>query len=735
MIGAHIIGSISAHFDVLRRWQPRLVLVLDPNRQQIQELRKICPKTYIVGRVYRPDNEVEQRIRANPSDAARWAHEAILQQFAPEVDAWQVENEVLQLWDGLPLLNDFALERMRLADESGYKAAILAFSVGNPDLPEHDRMAHWRLVYPAIAYAEQHNHVIAVHQYGSPTLAQPDPNWYIHRLERQVLPLLPYSNVKFACTEFGIDNQINGFRSGPSGWSETVSASEYAQTLIDVGRNLERYKERILGYSVFTLGHSSPWDSYAIDGEVANLLATHYEANPQPQIGSTIPAPIPQPLGRQPAIPQGPQPKQLDAPTFQQREIVQVAAACRVRIGPGLGEKPLGIFEPGYCVCIVDGPIEADRLVWWKVYGVRSGGECVVGWTAQQDAEGTTLLSKAAATLPSRLCPPFDGSYPITQLFGEDPGTYLSYGLRGHNGLDLGLPEGVAVKAIDVGLGFEVQNDPKGFGQYVKLQHTWGESLYAHLSGFSIQPGQQVAQGQVIGFSGSTGHSTGPHLHLGIRTNPYDRNDGWMGYRDPLPFLPSNCYMLPFKAGSEPSPTVSGPAPQVERRLAPAFAFMNLEIRHLTAPNDSDVSYVVKDIFTTQDGSWEVGQKPPPFGIEQWARDAYLKPWNAPDVFDDAGGATHLFGAVIGLDGKLLSNQVIRWWTNDNQHQYEMRTKQHSGWANMFMNADSAFWPQNAQSGPWCWAPAGASEGVFGGGLPNQWHVSTFAVWQAVRRT
>jgi hypothetical protein len=196
--------------------------------------------------------------------------------------------------------------------------------------------------------------------------------------------------------------------------------------------------------------------------------------------------------------------------------------------------------------------------------------------------------------------------------------------------------------------------------------------------------------------------------------------------------------MLPSVIDAEPDPgigpVVPPPVPQIERRLAPAFEVMRLEIQPVTPSNHQDVVYVVKDVFTTQDGDWDVGEKPPPYGIMQWARNAYLKPWNAPDVFDDAGGATHLFGAVMGLDGQLMRNHVIRWWTKDNRHQFQMTTKAHSGWANLFMTADSTFWPQDGQSGPWCWAPEGAIEGVFGGGLPNQWHVSTFVVWQAVRR-
>ena len=63
-------------------------------------------------------------------------------------------------------------------------------------------------------------------------------------------------------------------------------------------------------------------------------------------------------------------------------------------------------------------------------------------------------------------------------------------------------------------------NDLSGFGHYVKLQHGWGESIYAHLNDISVAQGQAVRRGDLIGHSDNTGYSGGPHLHFAIRIHP-----------------------------------------------------------------------------------------------------------------------------------------------------------------------------------------------------------------------
>ncbi|NOX63320.1 MAG: peptidoglycan DD-metalloendopeptidase family protein [Chloroflexi bacterium] len=132
---------------------------------------------------------------------------------------------------------------------------------------------------------------------------------------------------------------------------------------------------------------------------------------------------------------------------------------------------------------------------------------------------------------------PFDGSHRLTQGFGERPEVYKRLGLPGHNGLDWSMPEGTPIKAVDGGKVVLVKDAPDGFGLHVKLEHKWGQSLYAHLSRIDVKLNQKVRKSQKIALSGNSGFSSGPHLHFGLRVNPYKTNDGWNGYTNPQRYL------------------------------------------------------------------------------------------------------------------------------------------------------------------------------------------------------
>lgn len=106
---------------------------------------------------------------------------------------------------------------------------------------------------------------------------------------------------------------------------------------------------------------------------------------------------------------------------------------------------------------------------------------------------------------------------PITSLFGWR--VHPIYGdHRFHSGTDLAAPMGTPVLASRAGR-VAVADSLGGYGLTVILRHGDGdiESRYAHLSRIAVRPGEWIEQGEVIGLVGSTGNSTGPHLHFEVR--------------------------------------------------------------------------------------------------------------------------------------------------------------------------------------------------------------------------
>lgn len=99
-----------------------------------------------------------------------------------------------------------------------------------------------------------------------------------------------------------------------------------------------------------------------------------------------------------------------------------------------------------------------------------------------------------------------------------------------HNGLDIAVPTGTAVKAADGGVVL-VSGWRGGYGNYIAIDHGNGvSSAYGHNSALLVKVGDKVVRGQVIARSGNTGLSTGPHVHFEIRINGQPSN--------PMPYLP-----------------------------------------------------------------------------------------------------------------------------------------------------------------------------------------------------
>jgi murein DD-endopeptidase MepM/ murein hydrolase activator NlpD len=136
------------------------------------------------------------------------------------------------------------------------------------------------------------------------------------------------------------------------------------------------------------------------------------------------------------------------------------------------------------------------------------------------------------------LLKPLHGKPPVTQMYGENPAAYPA--TQGHNGLDWGVPIGSPVCAAQAGLVVRADLDPGGYGLHVRIQHADCLTIYGHLSEISIHRDEQVKPGRLIGLSGNTGRSTGPHLHFEVRLA-----SSLLSCIDPLPCLVDDLHIEP----------------------------------------------------------------------------------------------------------------------------------------------------------------------------------------------
>ena len=160
----------------------------------------------------------------------------------------------------------------------------------------------------------------------------------------------------------------------------------------------------------------------------------------------------------------------------------------------------------------ITGAIDAANAA--QTTGDREFAELFASWRSM-DRTGVVANQApiASVNVPTRM--PLD-SATLTSDYGMRTHPVLG-GRRNHKGIDLAQPSGTPVYATADGVVGKAEWF-SSYGNYIQIEHG-GEmqTRYAHLSGYAIAAGEQVRRGQLIGFVGSTGNSTGPHLHYEVR--------------------------------------------------------------------------------------------------------------------------------------------------------------------------------------------------------------------------
>jgi murein DD-endopeptidase MepM/ murein hydrolase activator NlpD len=159
----------------------------------------------------------------------------------------------------------------------------------------------------------------------------------------------------------------------------------------------------------------------------------------------------------------------------------------------------------------ITGAIDASKAS--QAGGDREFTELFASWRSM-DTTGVASPSPIARVSIPSLMPVNDAR--LSSNFGMRNHPVLG-GRRAHSGIDLAAPTGTPVYATADGVVAKAEYFGS-YGNYIQIAHGGElETRYAHLSGYAIAAGEQVRKGQLIGYVGSTGRSTGPHLHYEVR--------------------------------------------------------------------------------------------------------------------------------------------------------------------------------------------------------------------------
>ncbi|VVT02519.1 M23 family metallopeptidase [Erythrobacter sp. EC-HK427] len=208
-----------------------------------------------------------------------------------------------------------------------------------------------------------------------------------------------------------------------------------------------------------------------------------------------------------------------------------LAAGAVMLSSPALANDPVVSADP---TVLADGVLDLTAID--EAGPDEEFSELFASWEALEDGG---VVSTTGDVIPPA---PVFAAVSVPQIMPlSDARLTSGYGMRDHpilqrrarhNGVDLAAPRGTPVYATADGL-VEMAQYYSSYGNYVQIEHGGDiETRYAHLSSYTVAPGQHVRMGQLIGYVGSTGRSTGPHLHYEVRVSGTPVN--------PIPYMTAN---------------------------------------------------------------------------------------------------------------------------------------------------------------------------------------------------
>lgn len=152
---------------------------------------------------------------------------------------------------------------------------------------------------------------------------------------------------------------------------------------------------------------------------------------------------------------------------------------------------------------------------------VNAGKRSEVFWFADGSRNGGYFSPDGKSMRRSFLRSPLEFSRVSSGFSGSRAHPVTGF-VRAHRGVDLAAPSGTRIRSASDGVVVRKGYEARGYGNFVEIRHdATRTTLYAHMSGFApnLRVGSRVGQGDVVGYVGSTGLSTGPHLHYEFKVN------------------------------------------------------------------------------------------------------------------------------------------------------------------------------------------------------------------------
>jgi murein DD-endopeptidase MepM/ murein hydrolase activator NlpD len=408
---------------------------------------------------------------------------------------------------------DYEREVMKLANADGFKVCVLNLAGGSPG----DFTLWTDICTPLILEAWAAGNIYGRHVYGDPLVngdGLPEPGQPMRPIEEIAYLLALGGNGGLAITECGLDG---GY--APADFTFYEQMTKYSEAL--------GASDAIIGFAMWNLGNwqdgGTNWQNLTDD------FAAYMFENPSPPW--------------QPGEPTDPEPgetlqEHLWSVSIEQQTIsLNPNAALQKAIFaddfvPVMSEYWTRYDEDDYAEMAAEHLGTGER----RVYYAR-----VPEWTNVQ----WTVDPNPAEPEPFKLTAWPTHDYRITQQFGANPDYYAQFGLPGHDGVDIaasvGMPYYSAAPGIVTWSSNKRPSNPtedSNYGYHVRISHNDNyQTIYAHASpDLRVGEGDTVSAGQLLGFSGNTGNSTGYHLHFGMKRPP--GASGWpYNLIDPWPYL------------------------------------------------------------------------------------------------------------------------------------------------------------------------------------------------------